>query len=262
MDSERVRPVNPDILPTFPDNWFTDSFGTFYPLVYAHRSDAAAAEEARFALEVAASDLSLPLLDCGCGMGRHLRWLSRSVRAAVGLDFSIPLLRAARQKLGAAVPLVRSDMRDLPFTDHTFGCVCSFFTSFGYFSDEDNDRVVSEWARVLKPGGALFVDYLNTARIRRDLRPETRRMIEQWTVEELRWIDERTKRVNKRIRITDSNGLSQDFYESVRLYDPEELITLLADRQLETLKSFGAFDGRSWTPDTDRLILVARRKAD
>lgn len=243
------------------ENWFIESFGAFYPLVYAHRSDQAAEQETRFALDITGCDPALPLLDCGCGTGRHLYWLSRNVHLAVGLDFSLPLLCAAREKLNMAVPLVRGDMRSLPFANDTFGCLCSFFTSFGYFTDEDNNRTVSEWARVLKPGGVLFLDYLNSARIRLDLKPESRRTTTQWTIEEFRWIDEKLKRVNKRIQIRDSRGNLREFHESVRLYEPEELKTLLAGHHLETEKCFGTYDGQPWSPPADRLILVARRKS-
>jgi hypothetical protein len=67
--------------------------------------------------------------------------------------------------------------------------------------------------------------------------------------------------VNKRIQIRDSRGNLREFHESVRLYEPEELKTLLAGHHLETEKCFGTYDGQPWSPPADRLILVARRKS-
>ncbi|MBP9004107.1 MAG: class I SAM-dependent methyltransferase [Candidatus Hydrogenedentes bacterium] len=250
----------PETVSQPPEDWFAESFGVLYPLVYAHRSDEAAEREARFVLELLAPDTSLPLLDCGCGTGRHLLWLARHLPRAIGLDFSLPLLRTAREKLGAIVPLVRGDMRRLPFPDRSFGYACSFFTSFGYFEDTENARVLSEWARVLRPGGLLFLDYLNTDHVRRNLRPESHRVMGPWSIQEYRWIDPRARRVNKRVRLTDPGGNTREFHESVRLYEPAELESLLADHGLRVYRRFGGYDGRPRSSEADRLLLLARRE--
>jgi ubiquinone/menaquinone biosynthesis C-methylase UbiE len=39
--------------------------------------------------------------------------------------------------------------------------VICWFTSFGYFDDDDNRNVLSEFARVLGPGGRLLIETIH-----------------------------------------------------------------------------------------------------
>lgn len=38
-----------------------------------------------------------------------------------------------------------------------FDAVVCWFTSFGYFDDDDNRKVLDEFAQVLRPGGRLLM---------------------------------------------------------------------------------------------------------
>ena len=51
------------------------------------------------------------------------------------------------------------DMLSLPF-EREFDAVYSFFTSFGYFGDDENEQVLAGIARALKPGGRFLLDIL------------------------------------------------------------------------------------------------------
>ena len=51
-------------------------------------------------------------------------------------------------------------MRALAF-ERDFAGVYSYFTSFGYFSDEENERCSANVARALEPGGRLLLDMMN-----------------------------------------------------------------------------------------------------
>ena len=55
---------------------------------------------------------------------------------------------------------MRGDLRRLPVTG-TFDAVICWFTSFGYFDDTENKRVLAELHRVLRPGGSVLVDTLH-----------------------------------------------------------------------------------------------------
>ncbi len=54
-------------------------------------------------------------------------------------------------------------MRSLPCPEHRFERVIRWFTSFGYFDDIDNQKVLSEAHRVLRPGGRLLIENNNLA---------------------------------------------------------------------------------------------------
>lgn len=98
------------------------------------------------------------VLDVACGQGNSARLLADEFGASVtGVDFSAPLLHAARQSAQAAglaqrVKFLQADVQDLPCAEKSFDvvfCECALCT----FADAP--RVLAELFRVLKPGGRL-----------------------------------------------------------------------------------------------------------
>jgi SAM-dependent methyltransferase len=194
-------------------------------------------------------------LDLGRGAGRHLRPLAR-LQPAVGLDLSPWLLAAARGNAIEA-PLVRADMRTIPFEEGTFTFVVSLFTSFGYFEeDAENRHVLSEIARVTRPGGWIVLDFLNASRTRRSLVTFERTQIAGQWVEQARKISESGRFVRKRIRMM---GSGHEFQERVRLFEAAELSAMLAAAGFEVAEVLGDYGGGPWTPDSPRAIALARR---
>ena len=98
------------------------------------------------------------ILDCPCGQGRHAHLLAEAGYDVDGLDYSTHLLKAAKARgQGATLRYTKGDMRQLPRRwTGTFDAVVNLFTSFGFFADpRDDERVIREFARVLRPGGVL-----------------------------------------------------------------------------------------------------------
>ncbi|SCG42515.1 class I SAM-dependent methyltransferase [Micromonospora inositola] len=95
-----------------------------------------------------------PLLDLGCGPGRDLAfWAGRGV-AAVGLDLSAAMLRAARTRVQA--PLVQGDLLRLPFRAGVFGGVwCS--AALLHLPKAAASAALADMRRVLRPGGPLLL---------------------------------------------------------------------------------------------------------
>ena len=97
-------------------------------------------------------------LDVGCGAGTYTRWLAEQGLQVIGLDYSQPTLKKARQRISPGIPLCAGDATRLPFADASFdGALC-----FGVLQAvSDSASVVRELARILKPGGDLWIDALN-----------------------------------------------------------------------------------------------------
>ena len=63
------------------------------------------------------------VLDAACGTGRHLRAIAEAGGRPIGLDFSLAMLRVARQRV-PRVPLVYADLGDdLPFLTEEFDAI-------------------------------------------------------------------------------------------------------------------------------------------
>jgi len=108
---------------------------------------------------------STPVLDVGCGGGRHLLWLERHGFAAFGADRAPHGLGRARHLLlgeERAVRLAVADMRALPYADASFGAVVAHHVLY-HCTAADVRRAIAEIRRVLRDEG-LFVGTLLSTR--------------------------------------------------------------------------------------------------
>jgi len=240
--------------------WFRDWFGEEYLALYPHRDEREAREAVDLFRDVGFPTHGSRVLDLACGAGRHLLELRAAGLDATGLDLSLTLLRSARAA-APATPLVRGDMRQLPFRPGAFSGLTSFFTSFGYFADPVDDlRVLKEMARVLAPGGTFMLDFLNASRVREKLVAEDRSEVEGNRIVQVREIADDV--VVKRIRIEPfDGGPVRHFEERVRLYSCEKLVSLLAEASLLASHRFGDYSGAPFRTESPRLILAGRLTA-
>src|ERR1700731_1841714 len=149
-------------------DWWQTGFGPGYLALYdgflAERTPAEVGQiEALLQLRPPRRILDLP-----CGQGRHAIELARRGYEVTGVDLSPYMLGVARERADASRVRVRwlvGDMREaLP--GETFDLVLNLFTSFGYFADEADDRlVVRAAASMLEPGGRFLLEVINGQRI-------------------------------------------------------------------------------------------------
>lgn len=243
------------------EHWWRGWFNNLYLDVYAHRGDADADAEAAAALEWLKLDPNARVLDLCCGNGRHCRALLRRGYAnVVGVDYSFPLLRHALSEKPRACYL-RGNMKLLPLKTASCGAILSFFTSFGYFKTNiENLQVLYEMARVLRPGGAFLLDYLNPDHVRANFQPETRRDHGEYIIHETRSFSADGERIEKEIVIENWGGGRRSYHESVRLYTLEEMREMLVDALFSIEGVLGGFDGRPFDASAPRMILLGRRR--
>ncbi len=233
--------------------WYQEWFGEEYLELYSHRDEHEARQQVAF-FQQQAGVLDGPVLDLACGMGRHMQELQSHGYRAVGCDLSFTLLRTGIREYGE-MPLARADMRQLPFCDGVFAGLVNFFTSFGYFSDEDeNLQVVREMSRVLDGDAIFLFDYLNVHRELDQLVHREDRDTPLGTVKIERWFDRSDHSFNKRITIREKRYL-----ERVRGYDLDEISAMFASCNLSIRSAFGNFDGSKFHHSSPRLILVGSR---
>lgn len=96
------------------------------------------------------------VLDVASGDGALAELLAPRARSVTCLDWS-PTVTAAGRRRSPTLRFHRGDMQALPFRDHSFDQVL-LVNSLTYARDPE--RVVSEAARVLRPGGRLIATTL------------------------------------------------------------------------------------------------------
>jgi len=121
---------------------------------------------------------STRLLDLGCGNGYAVAaWRARGVRA-IGVDLSRYRLARWVEEHRAGHPFVVADARHLPFRHGVFDAVISSgmiehvgvresMDPYTVEAEADQDaaraRVLSELARIVRPGGVSYLDFPNGA---------------------------------------------------------------------------------------------------
>lgn len=144
-------------------HWTDDAFGDhFHALRRADHEDNAKKDVA-FAAEIAALAEGATVLDVGCGDGAHCFALREAGFQPTGVDNSLAqLLRATQrnEREDAGVTFLHGDMRDLP-VEETFDAVVSLGSSFGYYEDEQNRRILEGMVERLKPEGKLVMQLAN-----------------------------------------------------------------------------------------------------
>jgi SAM-dependent methyltransferase len=234
--------------------WYREWFGEEYLELYAHRNEAEARRQVDF-LRTQVGPIDGVVLDLACGTGRHLSEMKTQGYRAVGCDLSYVLLRTGTREYGP-LSVTRADMRDLPFCDGVFAGLVNFFTSFGYFAEEEeNVRTIAEMSRVLRRGAPFLFDYLNMHREVRNLVAQ-----EEWDTNAGRVVIHRSfdpagRVFNKRISIGPKRYL-----ERVRAYDLAEITALFASSDFAIDRICGDFGGGPFHDDSPRLIVVGKKR--
>jgi len=176
------------------------------------------------------------ILDLCCGQGRHTMTLARQgFKNLTGLDRSHYLIRRARNQArteGLPIQFREGDARKLPFGPDTFDFVIIPGNSFGYFESlNDDEKVLKEVFKVLKPGGRLLLDITDGQFIRDNFERRSWEWIDKKTfVCRERSLSTDNQRLISREVITDVNkGVFADQFYAERLFSADDILTLMAN---------------------------------
>jgi SAM-dependent methyltransferase len=199
----------------------------------------------------------LELLDLACGHGRIANPLAERGVRVTGLDATplfLELARADAAERGVEVEYVEGDMRSIPWSGR-FDRVLNWFTSFGYFGDDDNRRVLHEAYEALKPGGLLAVEVSHRDNLLgRYLEEVDDERWEYRKIERHRYDVETSRRHDERTIIR--GGKRRTFEFSVRMLTAAELREWVLDAGFSETHAFGE-DGKPLTLEHRRMTVVA-----
>jgi len=202
------------------------------------------------------------VLDVPCGQGRHAHLFAEAGFDVDGFDYSEDLLARARQRgTGSRLRYTRGDMRKLPTRwTRRFDALVNLWTSFGFFiNPADDQQVIHEFARVLKPGGTLVWHGGNRDGVM------ARFLERDWwlTQDETLVAQERAfDSLSGILTVTSvwaGPGGRGTREHRIRLYTPTRLAELCANAGLTVIESYDGFTPRPMRRASSEMLLIARK---
>lgn len=242
--------------------WWEGYFGADYSALYPDKDLASGEVEAPKIAAALALAPGARVADLGCGNGRHALALARLGYEVVGVDFSPELLKqatAARDAEGLSVQLLMADLRDLPIEAlPPFDAAISLFTSFGLFSEAENEAVARGMAACLLPGGRLLLDLGNRALLESVSGQRT------WSprpggylLDQFFYDADAHRFCGERILLT--GGRERRYPFEHRAYSEPEVRTLLRKVGLRVLAVYGSLDRTPFNPRSPRMVVLAEK---
>jgi SAM-dependent methyltransferase len=241
--------------------WFEDWFNTEeYLNVYRHRNE----EDAKNLFDLIINNVLLEkgskVLDLACGAGRHSILFAKNNFDVTAVDISENLLNVGRktaEELKLNINFINSDLRKLNLNEK-FHLIINLFTSFGYFeTDNENGEVIKMASQHLVDNGYFVLDFFNIIYLQNNLIPISYDKIEDGIIKQERVIE--GDRLVKTIFIT-RKGIEKKYYESVRIFTKEELISFFKDCGLKIQFIYGDYLGNNFAKETSpRIIIIAKK---
>lgn len=206
------------------------------------------------------------VLDLACGYGRVSLALASSGYDVVGLDYSSEFIEmgrseATRRKL--KVEFVQGDMRAMQYDNQFDGVVC-WSNSFGYFSEEENEKVLHSIARSLKREGRVLLDLHNKDAVirahlgRRWFEKDHLLILEDWSFDA-----KLSRSIIKEVIVDTNTGTIREAMMSMREYTLYEMKWMLKDAGLKFIQVYGdtpdGFTTEGFSLDSSLLILAQKR---
>ena len=251
-----------------------DTFAHFYDLEYQRFTD-----DLDFYRQLA-DDAGSPILELACGTGRVLLHLARSGHTVTVLDISRPMLAIARDRLSAEPPevqarvtIVEQDMRRFRLGGRFRLAILAINSFMHLMTTRDQERALKCIRRHLVDDGLLVIDVFNPELALYDSagRSFFERSMDDTatggTVTKLvsSHID-RQRRVNHITFYYDEMNAGQQQVRHTAAISQHylyhtEMTGLLARCGFAVEQVYGGFGSAAWTPDSQRMIFVARRRA-
>ncbi|MEG6586046.1 class I SAM-dependent methyltransferase [Dendrosporobacter sp. 1207_IL3150] len=219
-------------------------------------------QEVRFITSV----LNLPrrsnILDLYCGYGRHAIELAKAGYNVVGVDATQSFLDIAYQKAieeKVEITFQLSDMRELNYINQ-FDAVINMFAAFGYFTDEENIKVLELISKALRPGGLFLIDLLNRDwmvhnNLNRYWRHPSGEYVLSYKVELKQGMATLKRQLNNQV-----TGEKKQYEFALRAYSLSEMVSNLNHCGFKIITTYGAFDQRPYGMETPRMIILAQKE--
>jgi SAM-dependent methyltransferase len=209
--------------------WYEHFFGKAYLRTVRTATPKEVASECDFIERALRIPAGSRVLDVGCGLGVQTVELASRGYQPVGLDISATMVSRAYDEAedrGLQINFVRGDMRDVTF-EEPFDALLCWGTTFGYFSEEENELAVRQFHQALAPNGILLLEVINRDFIIGAQPNQVWFEVDGAVCMEETDFDYETSRLRVKRRIASHSGQQNDRLYSIRLYALHEIRALL-----------------------------------
>ena len=247
-----------DVRPWHEEDSFWETVG---PVLFTERRWEDAPREVDAMVTLLGLSPGPSVLDLCCGVGRHSLEFARRGFQVTGVDRTATYLYEARRRAAEEdlqVEFLQEDMRTF-VRPESFDAVINYFTSFGYFESEENDRrVLANAHRSLTASGVLLMEMMGKEILARVFSErgwreedgmlilEDRKLTPDWSTIHNRWI------------ILEGED-RREVTLTIRLYSAAELSTLLKEAGFGKVDVYGDFSGAPYDMEAKRLVVVAHK---
>lgn len=232
-------------------------FGELYlrstlPFLDARRTEA---EVELLAREL--GDVRGPIVDLGCGHGRHASRLQRRLgRPVIGLELD----RLSLQSREGDFSAVRADLRRLPFRRGSLGAIYAWYSTLFVFTDAEHAALLRGISETLQPGGRLIFHTVPFDRFLEAPGAEfSQTLPDGGLVHERSTFDpvSRRDRGHRRLELPDGRVLEASY--AIRYHPLDELSSLLSSAGFRIRQLWGDSLGGPFEPGSRELIVDAER---
>lgn len=244
--------------------WFASWFDSpYYHILYQNHNETEARKFIDKLLQHLALSESAKVLDLACGKGRHSRYLAMNTLDVVGIDLSEESIKYAQQFETDNLTFYQHDMRKM-FRTNYFDAIFNFFTSFGYFdNDNENLQTLQSIVKGLKKDGIFVLDYFNANYVRNTMIAEYTQLVSSIEFRIKKRIEGGYIYKNIAFEVPDKAGNIQElvFEEKVRLFELADFQYLFEAAGLHITGYYGSYDLENFDENNSkRLILKAIRQ--
>jgi SAM-dependent methyltransferase len=253
----------PDVEEDANGPWYEHFFGEAYLRTVRATTPKEVALECDFIERAARVPVGARVLDVGCGLGEQTVELAARGYHMVGLDISKTMVSRAyaeAEDRGLHIDFVRGDMREMSF-EEPFDAVLCWGTTFGYFTEEENEETIRQFHQAIKPNGTLLIDVVNRDFLIASQPNQVWFEVDGAVCMEETDFDYQSSRLRVKRRVASHSGQQNDRHYSIRLYALHEIRALLERNgfRVDEVSGRQATLGIFFGVDSPKMIIRAER---
>ncbi len=252
------------------NNWWMDLFDEIYLLTDARSvcDEKLTMKEVDYLEQTLFRNKSAAILDMCGGQGRHsLELAKRGYKKVTVLDYSkylVDLGRKQAEKDKHNTKFILGDARNTGLPGESFDYIIIMASSFGYFSDEgENRKILNECYRLLNSNGTLLLDLPNKEYVLKNFKSRSNHKInDEISVSRERKLGKNIMFCREKV-ISNIKGCIRNNTYCIRLYSPKRITNLMRSSGFSSVNCQKDFINRGNKGDygflTNRMIVTGRK---